>query len=176
MARFCGGLKFDSTLEVVDGIITVAGETPELEHAVTPCSMLFDGEEFEVVKHSGVNVLTSIGVDEEMEMPRPLKTNCGFYVDPRYFVVEDDGKLGFDDSAVIEVLVQPSDATVSVTYGDSATPVEPLNGTTNMFKLTEIEQTYTVTATLEGYTTQEQDVDDNTLSQIIEITLQPETT
>ena len=176
MANFCGGLKFDSTLEVVDGIITVAGETPNPEHAISPCGMLFDGEEFEVVKHSGANILTSIGVDEEMEMPRPLKTNCSFKFDPRYFSLNEKRQLGFDDSAVIEVLVHPVEAAISVTYGDSATPVEPLNGTTNMFKLTEIEQTYTVTATLDGYTTQEQDIEDNTLSQIIEITLQTETT
>ena len=176
MAKFCGGLKIDDTLEIVNGVLTVAGETPDPEHIISPCGLAMDGEEFEVVKYNGVNVLTSIGVEEEMEMPTPTKTNCGFAIDNRFFVVGEDGKLGFDPSVVIEVLVHPIEATVTVTYGESNTPIEPIAGTTNQYKLTELEQTYTVTATLEGYTTQEQDIEDNTLSQIVEITLQPETT
>lgn len=169
---FCGGLKIDDTLELVDGIITVAGETPDRTHAISPCGQLFDGEEFEVVKHKGANILTSIGVDEEMDMPAPIKTNCSFAFDPRYFSLGAGKKLGFDDSGVIEVVVSPADATIAVTYGDADTPVEPLAGTTNIFKLTELEQTYTVTVSKEGYTTQQQDIDDNTVSQIVEITLQ----
>lgn len=176
MAKFCGGIKLGETLEIVDGIVTLVGETPEEDVVVTPCGQLFNGNDFEVAKHNGKYILTSVGMDEDMDMPQPSKTNCGLYIDNRFWTLNEDGSVDFDPSAIIEVLVHPIEATVTVTYGDSNTPVEPIAGTTNQYKLTELEQTYTVTATLDGYTTQEQDIEDNTLSQIVEITLQPETT
>ena len=171
MARFCGGLKLGNTLEIVNGIITVSGEMPDITHTISPCGMLFDGEEFEVMDYQGAHMLTSIGRDEEMEAVHPIKTNCGFYVDPLYFTFDDNGALEFDDAHIAEVLVEPIDATVVVTYGDADTPVEPIPGTTNMYKLMEIEQTYTVAASKEGYTTASQDID-ATENHIVEISLQ----
>ena len=158
MPNYCGGIKLGDSLAVKNGIICIASEDPDFNNIVTPCGQSFDGVEMEVVKHGGIYVLTSVSVDENMEMPEPLRTNCGFKVDPRYFSINENGSLEFDPSYVAEIIVDPHDATITVTYGDADTPVEPIQGTTNMFKLTEVDETYTITASKEGYTSQEQQI------------------
>lgn len=171
MANFCGGIKLNQeTFKIDKGIITMSDHTSDVANVVTPCGMLFDGAVFEVGLHDGKKILTSIGVDEEMDMPAPIKTNCGLLIDPRYFSVDEDGILNFSEHYILEVIVSPNNATIAVTYGAEATPVEPITGTTNLFALTETDEDYTVTVSAEGYTTQEQDVtaDQN---HIVEITL-----
>lgn len=169
MPNFCGGLKFGSTLKIDKGIITLADHTSDVNNVVTPCGQKFDGTIFEVVQHGGINVLSSIGIDEDMELYPVLKTNCGFAIDGRYATITN-GVLDWDESYIVEVLVDPHDATITVTYGDADTPVEPIQGTINMFKLTEVDETYTITASKEGYTSQEQQItaDQN---HIVEFTL-----
>lgn len=170
MAKFCGGIKLGESLAVKQGVICVASEEPDFDNIVTPCGQSFDGVEMEVVKHGGIYVLTSVSIDEDMEMPEPLRTNCGFKVDPRYFSINENGELEFDPSYVAEILVEPHDATIAVTYGNAATLVDPIAGTTNMFKLTETDATYTVSVSKDGYTSQEQQItaDQN---HIVEFTL-----
>ena len=170
MPRYCGGVRLGDTLTLSNGIITMAGETAVVDEIVSPCGAAFDANVFEVVRVGGVPVLTSVGVDEDMDMQIILKTNCGFAVDGNYFTVSEDGELDFDESHVLEVLVDPHDATITVTYGADATPVDPIPGTTNMFKLTETGEEYTVTVSKDGYASQEQDVtaDQN---HIVEFTL-----
>lgn len=169
MPNYCGGIKLGDTLKVDKGIITLADHTSDVNNVVTPCGQKFDGTVFEVVKHGGINVLSSIGIDEDMELYPILKTNCGFAIDGRYATITS-GVLDWDESYIAEVLVLPVDVTITVTYGDADTPVEPIQGTTNMFKLTEIDETYTITASKEGYTSQEQQItaDQN---HIVEFTL-----
>lgn len=172
MAKFCGGIKIGETLKVDDGIITLSDHTADPDEVVTPCGMLWDGTVFEVAKHDGAYLLTSVGVDEEMDMVLPpIKTNCGLNADPRYFTLNEDGSIDFAEHYLMEVVVSPSDAEISVTYGDAATPVEPIEGTTNLFTLTETDETYSVTVSKEGYTEQTQEItaDQN---HIVEITLE----
>ena len=170
MPNYCGGIKLGDTLKVDKGIITLADHTSVSGETITPCGMLWDSNIFEVGKHNGAYILTSVGVDEDMDMPMYIKSNCGLNLDSRYFTLNEDRSIDFDESYVLEVLVEPHDATITVTYGDADTPVEPIQGTTNMFKLTEIDETYTITASKEGYTSQEQQItaDQN---HIVEFTL-----
>lgn len=170
MPNFCGGIKLGDTLKVDNGIITMSDLVADESNVVTPCGMLFDGAVFEVVRVDGVPVLTSVGVDENMDIQVLLRSNCGFKMDGNYFTLNADKSVDFDESHVLEVIVEPHDATITVTYGDAATPVDPIAGTTNMFKLAETDETYTITASKEGYTSQEQQItaDQN---HIVEFTL-----
>ena len=171
MPNFCGGIKLGETLKVEDGIITLVTETPNEETVVTPCGMLWDSNVFEVTKVSGRPVLTSVGIEEEMGMPVIVKSNCGLALDGLYFTVNADKSIDFNEAHVLEVLFTPIDATVAVTYGDDSTPVEPIPGTTNMYKLDEIDATYSITVSKEGYTSQTEQVtaDEN---HIVEINLE----
>ena len=171
MPRYCGGVRLGDTLTLSNGIITMASETAVAGEIVSPCGAAFDANVFEVVRVGGVPVLTSVGVDEDMDMQILLKPICGgFYLDGNYFTVDKDRVIDFDESPVLEILVDPHDATITVTYGADATPVDPIPGTTNMFKLSETGEEYTVTASKDGYASQEQDVtaDQN---HIVEFTL-----
>lgn len=170
MANFCGGIKLGESLAVKNGIICIASEEPEVDNVVTPCGMLFSGNDFEVLKVDGRYVLSSIHTDEEQDIQVLVKTNCGILANGNYFSLNENGELEYEDAYIAEVLVDPADATITVTYGDADTPVEPIQGTTNMFKLTEVDETYTVTASKEGYTSQEQQItaDQN---HIVEFTL-----
>lgn len=170
MANYCGGIKLGTTLKVDKGIITLSNHTSVVGEAITPCGMLWDSNIFEVGRHNGAYILTSVGVDEDMDMSAPLKSNCGLALDPRFFTINTDHSVDFDESYVLEVVVDPHDATIAVTYGDANTPVAPISGTTNMFKMTETDEQYTVSVTKDGYTPQEQQVtaDQN---HIVEFTL-----
>lgn len=171
MANFCGGIKLGETLKVDKGIITLATGTSVVDEVVTPCGMLWDSNVFEIAKVEGRPVVTSIGIDEEMGMPLIVKSNCGLALDGLYFQVNEDKSIDFNESHVLEVLFTPIDATVAVTYGDEDTPVEPIPGTTNIYKLDETDATYSITVSKEGYTSQTEQVtaDQN---HIIEINLE----
>ena len=170
MANFCGGIKLGESLAVKNGIICIASEEPETDNVVTPCGMLFSGNDFEVLKVDGRYVLSSVHTDEEQDIQVLVRTNCGILANGNYFSINENGALEYEDAYILEVVVEPHDTTITVAYGDAATPVEPIQGTTNMFKLTEVDETYTITASKEGYTSQEQQItaDQN---HIVEFTL-----
>lgn len=170
MARFCGGIKLGESLAVKQGVICVASEEPETDNVVTPCGMLFSGNDFKVLKVDGRYVLSSVHTDEEQDIQVLVRTNCGILANGNYFSINENGALEYEDAFILEVLVDPHDATIAVTYGDADTPVEPISGTTNMFKLVEVDETYTVSASKDGYTSQEQQItaDQN---HIVEFTL-----
>lgn len=164
MANFCGGIKLNpDTFEIRKGIITLADAHPDdpLEETTTPCAQLWDAIIFETVKLDGVHpVVTSAGVDTEIPMGQPIKSNCGIYLDPRFFTVTN-GVADFTERHLLEVLVNPADVTYTISVALTAEPdtlIEPLEGLGNIYPLDTLEEEYTVTVTAEGYDTSEQQI------------------
>lgn len=155
MAKFCGGLKFNpDTFKIEKGIITLVDATDPLEYTTTPCGQMFDGVIFETVKLDGRhNILTAAGVDAEIPLTKPIKSNCGFMADSRFFSKDENGVLDFVERHLLEVLVNPADVeyTIEVTLTSGGEPVEPFAGVDNVYPLDEIDEEYTVTVNAEGY-------------------------
>ena len=157
MANFCGGIKLSpDTFEVRNGVITLvdAHSDDPLTETTTPCGQLWDAILFETVKLDGKhNVLTTAGVDTDIPITPPIKSNCGIYLDSRFFTKDDSGVLDFTDRHLLEVLVSPADVDYTITVGltSGGDPVEPFAGLTNVYPLDSIDEEYTVTVTAEGY-------------------------
>lgn len=157
MANFCGGIKLNTdTFEIRDGIITLvdAHSDDPLTEATTSCGQLWDGILFETVKLDGKhNILTASGVDIDIPITTPIKSNCGIYFDSRFFSKDDNGVLNFIDRHLLEVLVNPAnvDYNINVTLTSGGEPVEPFVGLDNVYPLDNIDEEYTVTVTAEGY-------------------------
>ena len=181
MANFCGGIKLNpDTFEIRNGVITLVdahGDDP-LEELTTPCGQLWDAIIFEVARLDGKHyVLTAAGVDTEIPMSHPIKTNCGLYADPRFFSLGADKVLDFTERHLLEVLVNPPDVeyTIEVVLDTAPeTPIEPFEEGGNVYPLDEIDGSYTVTITAEGYEefTQAVTADSDT---IVQATLTPST-
>ena len=80
MANFCGGIKLNSdTFEVRNGVITLvdAHSDDPIEEVNTPCSQLYDSIIFERVKHNGVWIMTSAGVDTDIPLANIVTASCG---------------------------------------------------------------------------------------------------
>lgn len=157
MANFCGGIKLNpDTFEIRKGIITLVDAHPDdpLEETNTPCGQLWDSIIFETARLDGKHkIVTSAGVDTEIPMGQPIKSNCGIYLDPRFFTVSN-GVVDFIERHLLEVLVSPVDApyTISVAATSSLeNGVDPFPGTTNIFPLDLIDEEYTITVDAEGY-------------------------
>ena len=158
MANFCGGIKLNTdTFEIRDGIITLVdahGDDP-LEELTTPCGQLWDAIIFETAKLDGKHyVLTTAGVDTEIPMTHPIKTNCGLYIDPRFFSLGTGKVLDFTERHLLEVLVNPPDAEYTITVAlttEPDTPIEPFEEGGNVYPLDEIDEEYDVTVTATGY-------------------------
>lgn len=148
MAKFCGGFRLGDTLQLVNGVITLADHEEEIDSFATPCGQLFDGNIFEVVKIDGSKVLTAIGVNEEIPATKPIST-CGLWLDSRFFTITNK-TINFTERHILEVLHNPPDVevTIAVTYNQEA--VEPFEGTT-VYPLDNIDGEYTITVTAEGY-------------------------
>ena len=164
MANFCGGIKLNlDTFEVRNGVITLvdAHSDDPLEETNTPCGQLWDSIIFETVKLDGRHpVVTAAGVDTEIPMGQPIKSNCGIYLDPRFFTVTK-GVADYTERHLLEVLVSPVDAPYIITVALTAepdTPIEPFEVLGNVYPLDTLEEEYTVTVTAEGYDTSEQEV------------------
>lgn len=178
MATFCGGIKLNTdTFEVRNGVITLvdAHSDDPLTETTTPCGQLWDAILFETVKLDGKhNILTSAGVDTDIPIMPPIKSNCGIYLDSRFFDKDDSGVLDFTDRHLLEVLVSPVDVDYTITVGLTAggDPVEPFAGLENVYPLDSIDENYTITVTADGYEEFTQAVDANE-DHIVTATLTP---
>lgn len=161
MARYCGGIKFDDTLKIINGIICDAGvSTVDASKAITTCGQLWDGALFVKVVQNGRQIITLHNSEgEAVGEAVPVNGNCGVGLDGRFFKVAD-GVVSLQDGFVLTVNVTPADATIAVADAEGAN-VEPVSGKTNVFLLGGIGDQYTVTVSKDGYTTQTQTVSNN---------------
>ena len=178
MANFCGGIKLNpDTFEIKKGIITLVGAYSDdpLEYITTPCGQLFDAIFFETAKLDGKHhILTSAGVNTDIPITPPIKSNCGIYFDSRFFSKDNSGVLDFTDRNLLEVLVSPADVDYTITVGltSGGDPVEPFAELGNVYPLDNIDEEYTITITATGYEEFTQAVDANE-DHIVTATLTP---
>ena len=177
MANFCGGIKLNAdTFEVRNGVITLVDAHPDdpIEEVNTPCSQLYDSIIFERVKHNGVWIMTSAGVDTDIPLANIVTASCGAKFDGRFFSKDENGVLDFTDRHLLEVLVNPPEAeyTITVELASGGEPVEPFAGLENVYPLDSVDEEYTVTVTADGYEefTQRVTVDSD---HIVQATLTP---
>ncbi len=170
MAKYCGGIKFDTSLKTINGVICDAGATAvDVSKAVTGCGQLWDDALFTKALVDGAPVITLHNSEgEEVGAPVKVRGNCGVGLDGRFFKVAN-GVVSLQDGFVLTVNVTPADATIKVTDADSS-EVEPVSGKINVFLLGEIGDQYTVTVSKDGYTTQTQTISNNG-DQTITVTL-----
>lgn len=167
MANFCGGIKLNTdAFEIRDGIITLvdAHSDDPLTETTTPCGQLWDAIFFETAKLDGKhNILTAAGVDTDIPITPPIKSNCGVYFDSRFFNKDDKGVLDFTDRHLLEVLVNPPEADYTITVGltSGGDPIEPFAGLDNVYPLDSVDENYTITVTATGYEEFIQAVDAN---------------
>ena len=151
MPNFCGGIRLDGvTLKVINGVICDAtADSVNVEDAVSTCGQLWDGASFKVERVNGCPVITLLSASGVVE-----KTlgNCGVGLDGRFFKL-DKGVVSFQDGFVLTVNVTPLDAIITVTDAEG-TVIDPISGKPKQFLLKGIGDTYTVTLTKTGYTTQ----------------------
>lgn len=161
MARYCGGIKHDATLKVINGVLCDAGATSvDVSKAVTTCGQLWDGSLFTKVVQNGKKIITLHDSEgEAVGEVVPVNGNCGVGLDGRFFKVAD-GVVSLQDGFVLTVNVTPADATITVADA-KGTNVAPVSGKTNVFLLGGIGDQYTVTVSKDGYTTQTQTVSNN---------------
>lgn len=157
MAKFCGGIKLDNTFKVINGIICDANATSvDATKAVSTCGQLWDGALF---TKSGHVVTLHNSEGEDIGHVVSINGNCGVGLDGRFFSVTK-GIVSLQNGFVLTVNVTPDDATIKVADADS-TEVSPISGTTNTFLLSGLGDTYTVTVSKTGYTTQTKTVKNN---------------
>ncbi len=159
MANFCGGIKLDSTtLKIIDGVICDANATTvDRSKAVSTCGQLWDGALFTVVKVGGAGYITLHGSEgEEISAPIMGRGNCGVGLDGRFFKVVK-GAVTLQEGFLLTVDVTPKDALITVTDVEG-TEVDPVSDNAKQFLLSGIGDTYTVTVTKAGYTTEAKQV------------------
>ena len=159
MANWCGGIKLDkNTLKIIDGVICDVGATSvDRSKAVSTCGQLWDGALFTVIKVGGAGYITLRGSEgKEIGAPIMSRGNCGVGLDGRFFKVVN-GAVTLQNGFLLTVDVTPNDAIITVTDTDGET-VEPVSGNAKQFLLKGIGDTYTVTATKTGYTTEAKQV------------------
>ena len=170
MANFCGGIRLGDGLKIINGVICDANAvTVDRSKAVSTCGQLWDGALFTVVKVGGADYITLHGSEgEEIGAPVMGRGNCGVGLDGRFFKIVD-GAVTLQEGFLLTVNVTPNDAIITVTDAGGKT-VEPVSGNAKQFLLKGIGDTYTVTATKAGYTTEAKQVK-NTGDQTIKIVM-----
>lgn len=171
MANWCGGIRLDkNTLKIINGVICDANATTvDRSKAVSTCGQLWDGALFTVAKIGGAGYITLHGSEgEEIGAPIMGRGNCGVGLDGRFFKVVK-GAVTLQEGFLLTVDVTPKDALITVTDVDGA-EVDPVSGNTKQFLLSGIGDTYTVTATKTGYTTEAKQVK-NTGDQTLKIVM-----
>ena len=159
MPNFCGGIRLDGvTLKVINGVICDAtADSVNVEDAVSTCGQLWDGALFTVVKVGGASYITLHGSEgEEIGAPIMGRGNCGVGLDGRFFKVVK-GAVTLQKGFLLTIDVTPNDAIITVTDAGGET-VDPVSGNAKQFLLKGIGDTYTVTATKTGYTTEAKQV------------------
>lgn len=164
---YCGGIKLGKSLKLIDGVICGAdASTVDKSKAISTCGQLWDGALFTITSGRIITLHNSEG--EEVGAPVISRGNCGVGLDGRFFkVVKGDVEL--QEGFLLTVDVTPADATIAVKAADS-TPVTPIAGTTNQFLLSGLGDSYTVTVSKTGYTTQTKTIT-NDKDQTITVTL-----
>lgn len=167
MARYCGGIKIDETMKIINGVICDANASAvDVGKAVSVCGQLWDGNLFTVAN----KVITLHGSEgEDIGAPTKIKGNCGIGLDGRFFKL-DKGVVSFQDGFVLTVNVTPLDAIITVTDAEG-TVIDPISGQPEQFLLKGIGDTYTVTLTKTGYITQAKQVKndgDKTLTVVLQ--------
>lgn len=167
MAKFCGGIKIDETMKIINGVICDANASAvDVSKAVSVCGQLWDGDLFAVAD----KVITLHGSEgEDIGAPTKIKGNCGIGLDGRFFKL-DRGVVSLQDGFVLTVNVTPADAIITVTDAEG-TVIDPISGKPKQFLLKGIGDTYTVTLTKTGYTTQAKQVKndgDKTLTVVLQ--------
>lgn len=159
MANFCGGIRLDkNSLKIINGVICDANATTvDRSKAVSTCGQLWDGALFTVVKVGGAGYITLHNSEgEEVGTPVIYHGNCGVGLDGRFFKVVK-GAVTLQEGFLLTVDVTPKDAIITVTDVDGEV-VDPVSGNTKQFLLKGIGDTYTITATKAGYTTEAKQV------------------
>ena len=157
MASFCGGIKLNpDTFQVMQGVIELTDTHSDdpLEYVTTPCGQLWSGVIFETMRLDGKhNILTAAGVDTEIPITTPIKSNCGIYLDSRFFSKNENGVLDFTDRHLLEVLVNPPEAeyTITVELASGGEPVQSFAGLENVYPLDSFDEEYDITVTAAGY-------------------------
>ena len=91
MARYCGGIKHDATLKIINGVLCDAGAASvDVSKAVTTCGQLWDGSLFTKVVQNGKKIITLHSSEgEAVGEAVPVNGNCGVCLDGRFFKVAD---------------------------------------------------------------------------------------
>lgn len=169
MAKYCGGIKLDQSMKIINGVICDANATTvDVSKAISTCGQLWDGDLF--VK-SGKVITLHNSEGAEVGAPVFIRGNCGVGLDGRFFKVTK-GVVSLQDGFILTVDVTPADAIITVTDVDGET-IDPISGNNKQFLLKGIGDTYTVTLTKTGYTTQAKQVK-NTGDQTLRVVLQAE--
>ena len=159
MVNWCGSIKLDkNTLKIINRVICDANAASvDRSKAVSTCGQLWDGALFTVVKVGGAGYITLHGSEgEEIGAPVMGRGNCGVGLDGRFFKIVN-GAVTLQKGFLLTVDVTPNDAIITVTDTDGKT-VDPVSGNAKQFLLNGIGDTYTVTATKAGYTTEAKQV------------------
>ena len=133
---------------------------------MSTCGQLWDGASFKVERVNGSPVITSHSASGAV---KKILGNCGVGLDGRFFKL-DKGVVSFQDGFVLTVNVTPLDAIITVTDAEG-TVIDPISGKPKQFLLKGIGDTYTVTLTKTGYTTQAKQVKndgDKTLTVVLQ--------
>ena len=167
MAKYCGGIKIDETMKIINGVICGANASAvDVSKAVSVCGQLWDGNLFTVAD----NVITLHDSEgEDVGAPTKIKGNCGIGLDGRFFKLSK-GVASLQNGFVLTVNVTPLDAIITVTDTEG-TVIDPISGKPKQFLLKGIGDTYTVTLTKTGYTTQAKQVKndgDKTLTVVLQ--------
>lgn len=176
MARFCGGIKLDGTLKVINGVICdAAATTVDVTKAVTGCGQLWDGALFAKAFVNNAPVITLHNSEgEEVGTPVKVRGNCGVGLDGRFFKLVN-GVVSLQDGFLLTVIAVPDTATITVMDADSE-EVEPVTGKTNVFLLSGIGDQYSITVQKDGYTGKSQTITNNGDQTItIELEEEPQT-
>ena len=159
MDNFCGGIRIDkNTLKIIDGVICDANAASvDKSKAVSTCGQLWDGALFTVVKIGGASYITLHGSEgEEIGAPIMGRGNCGVGLDGRFFKIVN-GAVTLQEGFLLTVDVTPNDAIITVTDAEGET-IDSVSGNAKQFLLKGIGDTYTVTSTKAGYTTEAKQV------------------
>ena len=156
----CGGVWLDDTIfKVKNGVITLVEEVSPTK-SVNACGVPFDYNVFKLENdRTGLNyVLTSANAPDGI-IENYILGNCGgLMCDARYFS-KTDNVLSFVEGFILTVNVTPADSgyTISVVDGDGE-EVTPMYGTENQYLMIQLDATYTIVASADGYVSETQDV------------------
>lgn len=161
MARFCGGIKIDDSLKIINGVICDKdASTVDVSAAVSTCGQLWDGALFTKLDVDGAPIISLHNSEgEDPGTPVKVRGNCGVGLDERHFKVID-GVVSLQDGFLLTVIVELATATITVMDADSKA-IDPIKGHSNIFLLPDIGDKYSVTVQKDGYTGKSQTVTNN---------------